>query len=57
MHAKRDCKDFQIKNLGEYHDLYLKSDLLLFVEVFKTFRKMCLKISHLDPVEFFQLLN
>ena len=24
MHAKRVCKDLQIKDLGEYHDLYLK---------------------------------
>ena len=22
-HAKRVCKDFEIKNLGEYHDLYV----------------------------------
>ena len=22
-HAKRICKDFEIKNLGEYHDFYL----------------------------------
>ena len=52
MHAKRVCKDFEIKNLGEYHDLYLKSDTLLLADVFKNFRKMCLKIYHLDPVKF-----
>ena len=42
MHAKRVCKDFEIKYLGEYHDLYLKCDSLLLV-VFKNFRKMCIK--------------
>ena len=43
MHAKRFCKVFEIKTLGEYHDLYLKSDLLLLANVFENFRKMCLK--------------
>ena len=29
VHGKSVCKDFEIKTLGEYHDLYLKSDTLL----------------------------
>ena len=39
--TKRICKDFEIKYLGEYHDLYLRSDTLLFSDVFENFRKMC----------------
>ena len=52
MHAKRVCKDFEIKNLGEYHDLYLKSDTLLLADVFENFSKMCLNIYQLDPAKF-----
>ena len=36
MHAKRVCKNFEIKKLGEYHDLYLKSDTLFLADVSKT---------------------
>ena len=32
-HAKRICDDFEIKDLGEYHDLHIKSDTLLFADV------------------------
>ena len=46
MHVKRVCKDFKIKNLGEYHDT------VLLVDVFKNFRNICLKIYHLDPLRF-----
>ena len=47
LHTKRICKDFEIKHLGEYHDLYLKSDTLLLAGVFENFRTMCFKIYHL----------
>ena len=53
MHVKRVCKDFEIKNLGEYHDFYRKSDILLLANGFENFRKICLKIYGLDPVKFF----
>ena len=52
MHAKRVCKDFIIKKLSEYNNLHFKSDTLPLPDVFKNFRKMCLKIYHLDPVKF-----
>ena len=41
--AKRDCQDFEIKGLREYHDLYAQSDAVLLVDVFKNLRNMCLK--------------
>ena len=49
MHGKRVCKELEIKNLGEYHDLYLKSNTQLSADVFKNFRKICSKSYHLDP--------
>ena len=52
MHAKRVCKDFEIKKIGENNDLCLKSDVLLLADVLENFREMCLKIYELDPVKF-----
>ena len=51
-HAKGICKDFEIKHLGEYHDWYLKSDILLLADVFENFRQMCLEIYELDSAKF-----
>ena len=51
-HAKRVRKDFEIKYLGEYHDLYAQSDTLLLADVFENFRSMCLKIYELGPARF-----
>ena len=50
--AIRVCKDFEVKILGEYHDLYVQSDTLLLADVFENFRNMCLKIYELDPAKF-----
>ena len=51
-HTKRVCKDFEIKHLGEYHDLYVQGDTLLLADIFENFRNACLKIYELDPAKF-----
>ena len=53
IHLKNVCKDFEIKSLGEYYDLYLKNDKLVVAKVFENFRKMGLKIYHIDSVNLF----
>ena len=52
IHAKRVWKDFEITNLGEYHDLYIQSDTLLFVYVFESFHSKCIEIYELDSGHF-----
>ena len=39
-HTKRVCEDFEIKNLGEYYDLYVQSGTLLLVDIFENFRNV-----------------
>ena len=56
-HAKRVCKNFEIKNLGEYHDLHVQSATLLLADVFGNFRNMCLKNTNLILQVFFQHLD
>ena len=52
-HACKVWKEFGIKNLGEYHDLYLKTDVILLANVFEAFREVCLKNYGLDPAHFY----
>jgi hypothetical protein len=50
-------KYFNIKNLGEYHDLYLIIDIYLLIDVFKNFRDMCLNYYELNPTYYITLPN
>ena len=51
-HANKVFKESKLKNLGEYHDLHVKSDTLLLADVFENFRNMCIKVYELDPAHF-----
>ena len=50
--ARKACKDFEIKNIGQYHDFYGQSNTLLLADVFENFKNMFLKICNLDPAKF-----
>ena len=52
-HAQRVWKEFRIRNLGEYHDLYLRTDVILLANVFEAFRDTCLEHYSLDPAYFY----
>ena len=39
--------------MGDYHDLYLKSDALILVDAFKNFRKPDKEYYNLDPAHYF----
>ena len=52
-HSKKVWKTFKIKTMGEYHDLYLGSNVLLLADVFESFRKTCLQYYRLDPCHYF----
>ena len=52
-HAQKVWSSFSIKNLGEYHDLYLKTDVILLSNVSEAFRNTCLEYYKLDPAHFY----
>ena len=51
-HAQKVFEEFKLKNLGDYHDLYVQSDTLLLADVFENFRNKCIEIYELDPAQF-----
>ena len=52
-HAQNVWDISKLKNMGEYHDLYLKSDILLLADIFENFRKTCLQYYNVDPAHYF----
>ena len=52
-HACKVWNEFGLKNMGDYHDLYLKTDVILLANVFELFRKVCSDNYGLDPAQFY----
>ena len=52
-HAQKVWKGFDMKHFGEYHDLYLKTDVILLSNVFEAFRNTCLQHYKLNPAHFY----
>ena len=51
-HVKKVWEVFEIKNVGEYHDLYVQCDTFLLADVFENFRNKCIEIHGLNPAHF-----
>ena len=52
-HAQQVWKTFECRTLGDYTDLYSRTDVLLLADVFENFRKMCQKQYGLDPAHYY----
>ena len=52
-HAKNVWEEFKCKTMGDYHDLYLKSDVLILADVFENFRETGKEYYNLDPAHYF----
>ena len=52
IYAKKEWKDFKIKNVGYYHDLHFQHDTVLLPDVFENFKNKCMEIYELDLAHF-----
>ena len=52
-HAQKVWDAFIIRNVGEYHDLYLPTDVILLANMFEAFRDACLEHYGLDTAHFY----
>ena len=52
LHPQKVWEEFGIRNLGEYHDLYVQTDTLLLADVYEKFRDKWIEIYRLDPSYF-----
>ena len=51
-HAQKVFEELNLKNFGDYHDLYVQCDTLLLADLFENFRNKCIEIYELDPAHF-----
>ena len=51
-HAQHVWKEFGIRNLGDHHNLYLRTDVILLANMFEASRDTCLEHYSLDPAHF-----
>ena len=52
-HAQSAWKTFNCQTLGDYHDIYLKTDVVLLADVFQKFRRTCMNTYKLDPLHYY----
>ena len=55
--TQKKFKDFEIKNVAQYHEVFVQSETLLLADVFENFRNFCLKIYEIDSACFLTALG